>query len=191
MAYKGFSTEISAAVALAARRPGTRVVYDSHEWFPFQFTDRNVERYWLEIECTHIKQADAVITVNESIADELAGCHGIDTPAVVYNSYGIGNGVEEWGKCRLVVEEDGTVSLYNGYTEMGQGLFQKVAQVAAARFGIDTSAIKITATDTGKVPNTSATAASALAASPVSAGTCSSSLAFARLSRRPALAIRP
>jgi glycosyltransferase involved in cell wall biosynthesis len=84
---------LPAAVALAARRPGTRVVYDSHEWFPFQFTDRNVERYWLEIECTHIKQADAVITVNESIADELAGCHGIDTPAVVYNSYGIGNGV--------------------------------------------------------------------------------------------------
>jgi len=43
---------------------------------------------------------------------------------------------------------------------MGQGLFQKVAQVAANAFGIDVSAVKITATDTGKVPNTSATAAS-------------------------------
>jgi xanthine dehydrogenase large subunit len=43
---------------------------------------------------------------------------------------------------------------------MGQGLFQKVAQVAASRFGIDVSHVKITATDTGKVPNTSATAAS-------------------------------
>jgi xanthine dehydrogenase large subunit len=48
----------------------------------------------------------------------------------------------------------------HGGTEMGQGLFQKVAQVAAARFGVDVSAVKITATDTGKVPNTSATAAS-------------------------------
>jgi xanthine dehydrogenase large subunit len=48
----------------------------------------------------------------------------------------------------------------HGGTEMGQGLFQKVAQVAAHRFGIDVSAVKITATDTGKVPNTSATAAS-------------------------------
>ena len=43
---------------------------------------------------------------------------------------------------------------------MGQGLFQKVAQVAASGFGIDIARVKITATDTAKVPNTSATAAS-------------------------------
>jgi xanthine dehydrogenase large subunit len=43
---------------------------------------------------------------------------------------------------------------------MRQGLFLKVAQVAAARFGLPLEAIKITASDTGKVPNTSATAAS-------------------------------
>ena len=43
---------------------------------------------------------------------------------------------------------------------MGQGLFQKVAQVAAGEFGIDMGRVRITATDTGKVPNTSATAAS-------------------------------
>lgn len=58
------------------------------------------------------------------------------------------------------VYADGSVHMNHGGTEMGQGLFQKVAQVAASRFGIDVSAIKITATDTGKVPNTSATAAS-------------------------------
>jgi xanthine dehydrogenase large subunit len=58
------------------------------------------------------------------------------------------------------VYQDGSVHMNHGGTEMGQGLFQKVAQVAAHRFGIDVSAIKITATDTGKVPNTSATAAS-------------------------------
>ena len=58
------------------------------------------------------------------------------------------------------VYQDGSVHLNHGGTEMGQGLFQKVAQVAAARFGIDTAQIKITATDTAKVPNTSATAAS-------------------------------
>ena len=56
--------------------------------------------------------------------------------------------------------QDGTVRLNHGGTEMGQGLFQKVAQVAAKSFGVDLASIKITATDTDKVPNTSATAAS-------------------------------
>ena len=58
------------------------------------------------------------------------------------------------------VYNDGSIHLNHGGTEMGQGLFQKIAQVAASRFGVDVSVVKITATDTGKVPNTSATAAS-------------------------------
>ena len=58
------------------------------------------------------------------------------------------------------VYQDGSIHLNHGGTEMGQGLFQKVAQVAAARFGVGLERVKITATDTGKVPNTSATAAS-------------------------------
>jgi xanthine dehydrogenase large subunit len=58
------------------------------------------------------------------------------------------------------VYQDGSVHLNHGGTEMGQGLFQKVAQVAASCFGLPQEQIKITATDTGKVPNTSATAAS-------------------------------
>ena len=58
------------------------------------------------------------------------------------------------------VYQDGSIHMNHGGTEMGQGLFQKVAQVAAARFGVGVDRVKITATDTGKVPNTSATAAS-------------------------------
>ncbi|WP_151717767.1 xanthine dehydrogenase molybdopterin binding subunit [Gemmobacter serpentinus] len=58
------------------------------------------------------------------------------------------------------VYQDGSIRLNHGGTEMGQGLFLKVAQVAASVFGVDVSAVKITATDTAKVPNTSATAAS-------------------------------
>ena len=58
------------------------------------------------------------------------------------------------------VYQDGSVHLNHGGTEMGQGLFQKIAQVAAECFGLPMEAIKITATDTAKVPNTSATAAS-------------------------------
>ena len=55
---------------------------------------------------------------------------------------------------------DGSVHLNHGGTEMGQGLFVKVAQVVAEEFQIDLERIKITPTNTGKVPNTSATAAS-------------------------------
>jgi selenium-dependent xanthine dehydrogenase len=52
---------------------------------------------------------------------------------------GIGNGVSEWGKCRLVVENDGSVSLYNGYTEMGQGLLTVLVQFAVEVTGLPAS----------------------------------------------------
>lgn len=58
------------------------------------------------------------------------------------------------------VYQDGSIAMNHGGTEMGQGLFQKVAQVAASRFGVPVDMVRITATDTAKVPNTSATAAS-------------------------------
>jgi xanthine dehydrogenase large subunit len=58
------------------------------------------------------------------------------------------------------VYKDGSVQVNHGGTEMGQGLHIKVAQVVADEFGIGIDKIKVTATSTGKVPNTSATAAS-------------------------------
>ena len=61
----------------------------------------------------------------------------------------------------LHVYKDGSVHLNHGGTEMGQGLFMKVAQVVAEELQIDIDRIKISATHTGKVPNTSPTAASA------------------------------
>jgi xanthine dehydrogenase molybdenum-binding subunit len=52
---------------------------------------------------------------------------------------GIGNGVEEWGRARLVVEADGTISLFNGYTEMGQGLLTVLIQFASEVTGLSAS----------------------------------------------------
>ena len=58
------------------------------------------------------------------------------------------------------IYNDGSIHLNHGGTEMGQGLNTKVAQVVAETFQVDIERIRITATTTAKVPNTSATAAS-------------------------------
>lgn len=55
---------------------------------------------------------------------------------------------------------DGSIHLNHGGTEMGQGLYQKVAQVVADEFGVTLDKVRITATNTSKVPNTGPTAAS-------------------------------
>ena len=55
---------------------------------------------------------------------------------------------------------DGSVQVNHGGTEMGQGLYVKVAQVVAEEFGIGVDRVRITATRTDKVPNAPATAAS-------------------------------
>jgi xanthine dehydrogenase large subunit len=58
------------------------------------------------------------------------------------------------------VYTDGSIQVNHGGTEMGQGLYLKVAQVVAEEFGVDIARVKITATTTDKVPNTTPTAAS-------------------------------
>ena len=75
---------------------------------------------------------------------------GISFNATVYNQAG----------ALVHIYTDGTVLLNHGGTEMGQGLYTKVAQVVASEFGLPLSAIRTSSTDTSKVPNTSATAAS-------------------------------
>jgi xanthine dehydrogenase large subunit len=58
------------------------------------------------------------------------------------------------------VYRDGTVLLNHGGTEMGQGLFTKVQQVVAHALGVPLAQVRVSASDTSKVPNASPTAAS-------------------------------
>ena len=60
----------------------------------------------------------------------------------------------------VLVYADGSIHLNHGGTEMGQGLMIKVAQVVADFFAVPIERVRIVATRTDKVPNTSATAAS-------------------------------
>ncbi|MBE0663895.1 MAG: xanthine dehydrogenase molybdopterin binding subunit [Bacteroidales bacterium] len=60
----------------------------------------------------------------------------------------------------VMIYKDGTVLVNHGGTEMGQGLHTKIWQIAASEFGLPPEKIKVNATNTSKVPNTSPTAAS-------------------------------
>lgn len=61
----------------------------------------------------------------------------------------------------VLVYKDGSVLINHGGTEMGQGLNTKITNIAATELGVSNEKIKVNATNTAKVPNTSATAASA------------------------------
>jgi xanthine dehydrogenase large subunit len=75
---------------------------------------------------------------------------GISFTATHYNQAG----------ALLQIYNDGTLLLNHGGTEMGQGLFTKVQQVVAQELGVPMAAIRVSASDTSKVPNASPTAAS-------------------------------
>lgn len=85
--------------------------------------------------------------------------HGI---AITPVKFGISFNVKHYNQAGAWVHvyTDGSVRVNHGGTEMGQGLHTKVAQVVAQVLGVPLSKVQSTATDTSKVPNTSATAAS-------------------------------
>lgn len=76
---------------------------------------------------------------------------GISFTAAFYNQAG----------AFVLVYRDGTVQVNHGGTEMGQGLFTKILQIAAESLGVTLAQVRVMSTRTDKVPNTSATAASA------------------------------
>jgi len=76
---------------------------------------------------------------------------GISFTATFYNQAG----------ATVLVYRDGSVQINHGGTEMGQGLHTKILRIASQSLGIPEASIRIMPTNTAKVPNTSATAASA------------------------------
>jgi xanthine dehydrogenase large subunit len=76
--------------------------------------------------------------------------------------FGIAFNVTHFNQAGALVHvyHDGSILVNHGGTEMGQGLNTKVAQVVAAELGVRLDRVRCTATDTSKVANTSATAAS-------------------------------
>ena len=136
----------------------------------YGMTDRNVTHYGqtvednvihglvdqLELSSQYQERRRAVQAWNQSHAVIKRGIaltpvkFGISFTSTMFNQAG----------ALLQIYTDGSVLLNHGGTEMGQGLQVKVAQVVATELGLPLTSIRVTATDTSKVPNTSATAAS-------------------------------
>ena len=110
----------------------------------------------LEQKAEYSERRDKVITFNRTNKFFKKGIaltpvkFGISFTATLFNQAG----------ALVHIYKDGSVYLNHGGTEMGQGLHTKMVSIIANEFGLPISNIKISATDTTKVPNTSATAAS-------------------------------
>ncbi len=133
-------------------------------------TDRNVTPYQQEVEdnvapelVAELAQRADYVARRAEVAAFNAEHHWIKRGlALTPVKFGISFTLTQMNQAGALVHvyTDGSVMLSHGGTEMGQGLYMKVAQVVAAEFGIPVSRVKITATSTAKVPNTSPTAAS-------------------------------
>ncbi len=110
----------------------------------------------LETSCDYAARREAVLAFNRKSNVIKRGI------ALTPVKFGISFTKTEYNQAGALVHvyADGSIHLNHGGTEMGQGLYTKVAQVVADEFQVDLDRIKVTATTTGKVPNTSATAAS-------------------------------
>jgi xanthine dehydrogenase large subunit len=104
------------------------------------FDDRRAEIAAFNARSVHCKRGLAITPVK----------FGISFTATFYNQAG----------AVVLIYRDGTVQVNHGGTEMGQGLFTKILQIAADRLGVPATRVRVMSTRTDKVPNTSATAAS-------------------------------
>ncbi|WP_420349841.1 xanthine dehydrogenase molybdopterin binding subunit [Pelagibius sp.] len=134
--------------------PGGRDVTPYHQQVEDNIAPEIIEK--LEADSGYQARRDALRAFNETSPVIKRGIaltpvkFGISFTLTAYNQAG----------ALVHIYRDGSIHLNHGGTEMGQGLYTKVAQVVAEAFQVDIDRVRITATSTGKVPNTSATAAS-------------------------------
>ena len=111
-------------------------------------------------DCNYNQRRDQIIKANQQAAIE--GNPKRRGIALTPVKFGISFTVQTLNQAGALIHiyTDGSIHLNHGGTEMGQGLFVKVAQVVANEFAVDLDTVKVSATRTDKVPNTSPTAAS-------------------------------
>ena len=133
-------------------------------------TSRNVTHYGQTVEDNIIEHLVARLAASSAYHERRARVaqwnakHRIVKRGIALTpvKFGISFTATMWNRAGALVHvyTDGTVLVNHGGTEMGQGLFTKVAQIVAHELALPLAAVRVSATDTSKVPNTAATAAS-------------------------------
>jgi xanthine dehydrogenase large subunit len=134
-------------------RPGD----ETHYGQPVKDAER-IERIWTELKTSsdYATRLAAIDAYNAAHPHDKRGLaitpvkFGISFTTAFFNQAG----------ALVLIYKDGSVQVNHGGTEMGQGLHTKMLQVAADSLGVPLESLRIMATRTDKIPNTSATAAS-------------------------------
>jgi len=176
-AFRGFggpqgAIAIEAIVDAIARALGKDplAVRRANFYGPSSGGERNVTPYGQRVEDNVIHAlVDQLVASSDyaSRRDEIARFNAASPVlkrglALTPVKFGISFNVAHFNQAGALVHvySDGSVLVNHGGTEMGQGLNTKVAQVVAHELGLPLAQVRCTATDTHKIANTSATAAS-------------------------------
>ncbi|MET0322792.1 MAG: xanthine dehydrogenase molybdopterin binding subunit [Duganella sp.] len=147
-----------------------RDAYDIRRLNFYGRTDRNVTPYGQEIVDNVIEALTAELETTSDYRARRAAIDAFNNTSPVLKKglaftplkFGIAFNVTHLNQAGALVHVyvDGSVLVNHGGTEMGQGINTKVMQVVAHELGVTIDHLRVTATDTSKVSNTSATAAS-------------------------------
>lgn len=131
---------------------------------------RNITPYGQRIDDNVIHELVEQLEASSRYRERRAALRGFNTASPVLKKglaltpvkFGISFNLAHLNQAGALVHvyTDGSVLVNHGGTEMGQGLHTKVAQIVAHELGVSLTRVRASATDTGKVANTSATAAS-------------------------------
>jgi xanthine dehydrogenase large subunit len=173
-AFRGFggpqgAIAIESVLDSVARRLG-RDALDVRRANYYGTTTNNVTPYEQVVEDNVIAALTDELVASSDYAARRAAMAGFNATSPVLKrgialtpvKFGISFNVAHFNQAGALVHvyQDGSMLVNHGGTEMGQGLNTKVAQVVAHELGVSFERVRVTATDTQKVVNTSATAAS-------------------------------
>ena len=132
--------------------------------------ERNVTHYGMSVEDNIIDRIASELEASSDYVQRRRDIRAFNAGSPVVKrgialtpvKFGISFNATQYNQAGALVHvyTDGSVLVNHGGTEMGQGLYTKVAQVVATELGLDIGWVRSSTTDTSKVPNTSATAAS-------------------------------